>query len=340
MYGHELTAKDLIRELTWAIESNYQRPIMIWGAPGLGKTRITEQIAKAQGLEHRVFRICDKSPVEINGVPVPNEKTTHWLPPEGLPKEGKGILLIDEIVRAPFTMQGIAQQLIHERRTMSYALPEGWFVFATGNRKGDRTGSFDMPADVANRFDHYTLVPDLDSTLEYFVKKNVVEDIIGFLRFRPECLHRFERDAVAWPSPRTWLENALPRLVAGRTIAPAVGEAVASEFKAYCDLKDELPDLTPILEGRGKSIAFPTEASQRYAVTTALSLRAKDVTQGKHVLNWLSEKAPGEFLQVATAVVVKTLQAKSMNLYLKLAEVIAEDETIMASLKHVTELAS
>ena len=338
MYGPDITAKDLIRELTWAIEAEYKRPIMIWGAPGLGKTRITEQLAKAREIQHRVFRICDKSPVEINGVPVPNQTTTHWLPPDGLPKTGKGILLIDEIVRAPFTMQGIAQQLIHERKTMSYALPEGWFVFATGNRKGDRTGSFDMPADVANRFDHYTLIPDLESALEYFIRQNVHEDIIGFLRFRPEMLHRFDKDAVAWPSPRTWFENAWPRLRAGRTIAPAIGEGVAAEFKAYRDLKDELPDLTPILEGRGKSIAFPTEASQRYAVTTALALRTQNVEQGKSILNWLSHKAPGEFLQVATSIVVKTLQAK--NLYLELASVVADDEIIMASLRHITELAS
>ncbi len=338
MYGHELSAKELMKELTWAIEAEYQRPIMIWGAPGLGKTRITEQVATTHKLEHQVFRICDKSPVEINGVPVPRKTSTHWLPPEGLPKEGKGILLIDEIVRAPFTMQGIAQQLIHERRTMSYTLPNGWFVFATGNRKSDKTGSFDMPADVANRFDHYTLVPDLESTLEHFIQQGVHEDIIGFLRFRPECLHRFEPDSVAWPSPRTWLENAQPRLTAGRTVAPAVGEAVAAEFKAYRDLKDELPDLTPVLEGRGNSIPFPLEASQRYAVTTALALRSADTVQAKNVLNWLSHKAPGEFLQVATAIVVKTMQAK--GLYLELASVVAEDEAIMASLKHVMALAS
>ena len=338
MYGPDITAKALIRELSWAIEAEYMRPIMIWGAPGLGKTRITEQIAVSKRLEHKVFRICDKSPVEINGVPVPNETTTHWLPPDGLPKAGRGILLIDEIVRAPFTMQGIAQQLIHERRTMSYGLPEGWFVFATGNRKSDRTGSFDMPADVANRFDHYSLVPDLESTLEYFVKQRVHEDLIGFLRFRPELLHRADKDAVAWPSPRTWFENAWPRLEAGRDIAPAVGEGAAAEFKSYRELKDELPDLTPILEGKGRNILFPAEASQRYAVTTALALRTQDVEQGRHVLHWLSTKAPGEFLQVATSIVVKTLQAK--NLYLELASVVADDELIMKSLKHVTELAS
>lgn len=320
------------------IEANYTRPIMIWGAPGLGKTRLTERIAEVQGLEHHTFRICDKSPVEINGVPVPGKATTRWLPPEGLPKEGRGVLLIDEIVRAPFTMQGVAQQLIHERCTMSYTLPEGWFVFATGNRKGDRTGSFDMPADVANRFDHYTLVPDLDSTLEYFIQQGVHEDIIGFLRFRPECLHRFDKDAVAWLSPRTWFENAWPRLEAGRTLAPAVGEAVAAEFKTYSDLKNELPDLTPILAGKGKAMLFPTEASQRYAVTTALALRTQDVEQGRHVLGWLSRKAPGEFLQVATSIVVKTMQAK--GLYLELAVAVADDEDILGSLKHITDVAA
>ena len=338
MYGPNITAKALTQELTWAIKENYLRPIMIWGAPGLGKTRLTEQLAKAEGLEHRVFRICDKSPVEINGVPVPGEHTTRWLPPEGLPKEGRGILLIDEIVRAPFTMQGIAQQLIHERRTMSYTLPEGWFVFATGNRKGDRTGSFDMPADVANRFDHYTLVPDLESTVEYFVQQGVHEDIIGFLRFRPELLHRFDKDAVAWPSPRTWFENAWPRLEAGRSLAPALGEGTAAEFSSYRELKRDLPDLTPILEGRGTTIPFPTEVSLRYAVATSLALRATDAGVAQNILKWLSQKAPGEFLQVATGIVVKTLRARELSCYLELATLLGEDERLRESFHHNMDL--
>jgi hypothetical protein len=338
MYGQSLTARELVSELSWAITSGYTRPLMIWGAPGLGKTRITEQVAHAHGIDHRVFRICDKSPVEINGVPVPKGSVTQWLPPDGLPTTGRGILLIDEIVRAPFTMQGVAQQLIHERRTMSYHLPDGWFVFATGNRKQDRTGSFDMPADVANRFDHYTLVPDLESTLEHFVRSGVHEDIIGFLRFRPEYLHHPDPDAFAWPSPRTWLENAQPRLLSGRPISPAVGVGVAAEFQSYRELKDQLPDLAPILAGRGDSVSFPSEASLRYAVATALALRSHSAQEAATVLAWLSRKAPGEFLQVAAGIVVKTLRTK--GLYLELAAAVAQDETVMTSLKHVVELAA
>ena len=57
MYGHELTAKDLTRELTWAIEADYTRPLMIWGAPGLGqnphhRTGSERDGPRAQGLPH------------------------------------------------------------------------------------------------------------------------------------------------------------------------------------------------------------------------------------------------------------------------------------------------
>ena len=223
---------------------------------------------------------------------------------------------------------------------MSYSLPDGWFVFATGNRKGDRTGSFDMPSDVANRFDHYTLVPDLESTLEYFVKQGVHEDIIGFLRFRPELLHHYDKDAVAWPSPRTWFENAWPRLAAGRSLAPALGEGTAAEFSSYRDLKRDLPDLTPILEGNGHSVSFPSEVSLRYAVATALALRASDAKVAQNVLGWLSQKAPGEFLQVATGTVVKTLRARGLSHYLELATLMGEDERLRSSFNHNTDLAA
>ena len=197
-----------------------------------------------------------------------------------------------------------------------------------------------MPADVANRFDHYTLVPDLESTLEYFVQQGVHEDIIGFLRFRPELLHHHDQDAVAWPSPRTWFENAWPRLEAGRSLAPALGEAAAAEFTSYRDLKRHLPDLTPVLEGKGKSIAFPKEVSLRNAVTTSLALRTHDAEQGKHVLHWLSSQAPGEFVQVGCSIVVKTLRARGMTHYLELASAAQDDEVIRTNLKHVTEAAA
>jgi len=38
-------------------------------------------------------------------------------------------------------MQGMAQQLILDRRVGGYVVPQGWFIWAAGNRKEDRAAA-------------------------------------------------------------------------------------------------------------------------------------------------------------------------------------------------------
>ena len=44
-------------------------------------------------------------------------------------RDGKGILFLDELNMAPPVMQGVAQQLILDRKIGSYKVPEGWRFF-------------------------------------------------------------------------------------------------------------------------------------------------------------------------------------------------------------------
>jgi MoxR-like ATPase len=74
------------------------------------------------------------------------------------------MLFLDEINMAPPAMQGIAQQLILDRQVGSYRVPEGWFIWAAGNRKSDRAAVFEMPSALANRFIHLDLAPTLTAS--------------------------------------------------------------------------------------------------------------------------------------------------------------------------------
>jgi hypothetical protein len=74
----------------------------------------------------------------LRGLPVADNGISKWYPPEFLPRNDKGILFLDEIDMAPPAMQGVAQQLILDRRVGSYTVPDGWYVWAAGNRKEDR----------------------------------------------------------------------------------------------------------------------------------------------------------------------------------------------------------
>ena len=75
---------------------------------------------------------------------------------------------------------------------------------------------------------------------------------------------------------------------AGLDIAPAVGVGAAAEFAAYITLYKTLPSLLPILQGNGKSIAFPEEPSVRYATTTGLTVRAIDANQAYNAYGHLT----------------------------------------------------
>ena len=105
--------------------------------------------------------------------------------PISLPQDGKGVLFLDEINMAPPAMQGVAQQLILDRRIGDYVVPEGWYVWAAGNRKIDRAAVFDMPSALANRFLHYEVEPEITAFKDWALRSELSEEIIGFLLFRP-----------------------------------------------------------------------------------------------------------------------------------------------------------
>jgi MoxR-like ATPase len=72
------------------------------------------QVAAAHGLP------C----LDLRGLPVADSDVAGWLPPEFLPRPGRVILFLDEINLAASTLQGVAQQLVLDRRVSSYALPD------------------------------------------------------------------------------------------------------------------------------------------------------------------------------------------------------------------------
>lgn len=223
---------ELAAFLEGLIAQNLKLSCMIWGPPGIGKSSIVAQTAAAHNLPVIDLRLSQLAPTDLRGLPVARNGVSRWYPPEFLPRRGKGVLFLDEINLAPPVMQGMAQQLILDRKVGSYTVPAGWFIFAAGNRKEDRASVFDMPAPLANRFLHLDVAADLESFKAYALTRAFPEAIIAFLAFRPALLHRLDAQQPAWPSPRSW-EMAARLYAAGLDIAPAVGAAAAHEFDAF-----------------------------------------------------------------------------------------------------------
>ena len=294
----KLSINKLTAYLEGILKNNIQNSLMIWGAPGIGKSSVVSKIAKQHNIGFIDLRLSQLAPTDLRGIPVPKDGISYWFPPEFLPTEGKGILFLDEINMAPPAVQGIAQQLILDRKVGNYEVPEGWFIWSAGNRKEDFAAVFDMPAPLANRFIHLEVETDLKEFKEYAMQHKIDDKIISFLNFRPNHLHKIDKNSPAWPSPRSW-EISDKLLKANLSMAPAIGTACDSEFRSFCKIYKNLPKIEPILEGKEKP-NFPQDLSERYALTTALALRATSVKQVKNVFHYLKEKADMEWLMQAT----------------------------------------
>lgn len=289
-------------------------PVMLWGPPGVGKSDLINQIGERNNIPVIDIRLSQMEPSDLRGIPfreTDNDSTNsqvEWAIPSMLPnadKHGtKGILFLDEITSAVPSVSAAAYQLILDRRLGEYHVPDGWAIFAAGNRQGDRGVTYTMPSPLANRFSHYEVDINLDDWVSWAYKHNIDERIIAFLRFRPELLFDFDpaHNPVAFPSPRSWqfVHNALvkfsdtPQVLLG-SLQACVGPAAGIELKAFIDSMDQMPDLDAIL--RGEDIKAPKEIDLQYAVASALvgrAIRAKNSDDAStdantvygHILNY------------------------------------------------------
>lgn len=260
-------------------------PVMLWGPPGVGKSQMVAQVAAKYGVPVIDIRLSQMEPTDLRGIPFRTGSTVDWAIPAMLPDAERhgpeGILFLDEITSAAPTVSAAAYQLILDRRLGEYRVPEGWAIFAAGNRQGDRGVTYSMPAPLANRFAHFEVETHLDDWVAWAYAHGVDERIIAFLRFRPELLFDFDpaHNPVAFPSPRSWefAHRALQKfgdqdaLLLG-ALQACVGPAAGVELKAFLDNLDKLPDIDAILEG--KEAPVPEATDLQYAVASALVARA------------------------------------------------------------------
>ena len=284
------------KHLNSIIKGNIKTSVMIWGAPGIGKSSIVNRVAKDNEMGVIDLRLSQLAPTDIRGLPYVEDGIAKFAPPNFLPRSGAGILFLDEVNLAPPAIQNVAMQLVLDRRVGDYVLPDEWFVVAAGNRVEDRAAVSQMPAPLANRFIHFTVEADLTSWKEYALTTGVKEEIISFLNFRPNLLHSFNKNAIAWPSPRSW-DFASDLMKIGLPVDCAVGEGAAAEFKSFVKLYSKLPDVEKVLAG-DKSIKMPKEPSVLFAITGALVGRSETADNFFNGMMWLVNAATEDYVGV------------------------------------------
>ena len=181
-------------------------PVMIWGAPGVGKSTAIRELAKKLDIGFIDVRLAQREPVDMRGLPVPDGEQVRWLVSSEWPRdpESKGIIIFDELTAADKTLQVAAYEFILDRRLGDlYKVPKNWYIVAAGNRTEDRAVACSMSSALANRFLHVEVAPQLRDFITYGESHGMHPVVLDFLRFRPKLLFSQKQENLqrGWPSP-------------------------------------------------------------------------------------------------------------------------------------------
>lgn len=176
-------------------------------------------------------------------------------------------------------------QLLLARRINGFKVSEHVTFFAATNRKQDKAGVSGLLEPVKSRFASIiTLEVDTNDWCRWALGKgNMPNELVAFIRFRPELLNDFQpsRDIVNSPSPRTVayvgkMQTAgLPIEMQFEAFKGAAGEGFAAEYTAFLDIYRNLPNIDRIfLDPTGEAV--PTEPAVLYAISGALASRIND----------------------------------------------------------------
>lgn len=200
-----------------------QRPVLLLGAPGIGKTQIMEQIARECGVGLVAYTITHHTRQSAIGLPfISRQKfggeeyavTEYTMSEivasvyEKMEQTGlkEGILFIDEINCVSETLAPAMLQFLQCKTFGSHAIPGGWIIVAAGNPPEYNKSVREFDVVTMDRVKKIEVEPDFEVWKEYALKQNIHPAVISYLNARPRSFYRMETtvEGRSFATPRGW----------------------------------------------------------------------------------------------------------------------------------------
>ena len=281
----------LTEYLHYAIQNHF--PVLISGAPGIGKSDIVEQACKQGGVELIISHPVVSDPTDYKGLPFPrpNGKGADFLPFGDLERlvnaKVETAFFLDDLGQAPTSVQAACMQPVLCRKINGHKISDKVTFLAATNRKQDKAGVTGIIAPLKSRFEIQELEVDAKDWIKWAAVNKMPEELMAFIGFKPELLisETLTTDITNSPCPRTVAfvgkqqATNCPQHLFKDAVEGAVGKVFAAQYMEFLKLFDDLPTVdSVILNPTGAKIP-PTTDSQ-YAFTVSLAKRMTDTTIG------------------------------------------------------------
>lgn len=240
--------------------------VIIWGAPGAGKTSVMNAISAANNLHLETILASTKEPQDFAGFPFISDGAMQLAPPlwaknvvqQFNEHKRTSMVLFDEINTAAPASQAALLTTMLDRKAGETQMPKRTRMVAAANPPKVAANGWNLTAPMANRFTHLDwnldadtivrgfqlgweapLIPQLPSDMKLrfqnaeilvggFIKRFPQYVVFDFTHFSGNVSKAdFKASNNAWPSARSWTMAA--RLFAAGTAATVDGEPISQE---------------------------------------------------------------------------------------------------------------
>ena len=293
-----------------------QRPVFLYGPPGIGKTAVMEQIANELNIGLVSYSMTHHTRQSAIGLPFIAKKTfdekeysvSEYTMSEILAsvynyieETGKkeGILFLDEINCVSETLAPSMLRFLQYKTFGSHEVPKGWIVVTAGNPPEYNKSVREYDIATLDRIKKIDVEASYDVWKEYAVNNNVHPAILAFLDIKKNCFYSIENTPAGkrFVTARGWEDLSRimclyekknleidASLIEQYIQSPAVAQDFSNYYSAFKKLKD-IFDTEKILNGgfdntvieETKSLGISEKLGLINILSDCITLKSKDV---------------------------------------------------------------
>ncbi|MBK7962540.1 MAG: AAA family ATPase [Bdellovibrionales bacterium] len=175
------------------------RPLYLEGHAGIGKTQVIHQVAALLSTQLKKpvrcqtlnLQFCERP--DFMGLPrIDADRDTVFARPKILPKEGLGILFLDEANRVDSDIQSGMLTLLEDRNINGHQIGSDWMIVLAGNPAGSsggtqyNVGDFDYA--LQDRIAKVGVKGSIDDLTQYLRTKYPGHPLLHILEYSPDFI--------------------------------------------------------------------------------------------------------------------------------------------------------